>query len=413
MSRNLFLPKVLFVLLLLISLQFNSFEGVIALSLLLLLVLLSTTKSSISLQFLNIVSPLMGILLIAIIIGFFSEKHIIDFIKDFLYLIKPVLFLFIGYLFSQKLNDKNKFFQIIIYTATACAAYHIFQFIIYIAQVDTFSMNQMRPRIGLDNFLELFALALLVANTKYKSLRIKYLKWITIILAISFVLYFSRTMFALIIIMSLAFLGYLRISKKGLRYIFIVLIGLIAFYTYLFSIEIPRDSKSTVDNFLYKMKTAPSEIFIANTSFDTKNHAELWDHWRAYEANQAIGQLNDEGIWSWSFGLGAGSLVDLEFYAPISKDAKGMRYITNIHNGYVFVLYKTGILGLFFYLLFLFGNYMAYKKSKYTNPLLADMIFGIVLFYLSTSLVITGIYNLSDPITLILGGTLFLNHKES
>ncbi len=56
---------------------------------------------------------------------------------------------------------------------------------------------------------------------------------------------------------------------------------------------------------------------------------------------------------------------------------------------------------------------MAYKKSKYSNPLLSDMIFGIVLFYLSTSLVITGIYNLSDTTTLILGGTLFLIHKES
>jgi hypothetical protein len=32
---------------------------------------------------------------------------------------------------------------------------------------------------------------------------------------------------------------------------------------------------------------------------------------------------------------------------------------------------------------------------------------------LSTSLVITGIYNLADTTTLILGGILFLNHKDS
>ena len=413
MSRSLFLPKILFVLLLVVSLLFNSFEAVIAVALLLLIVLISTSKSSISLQFLNIVNPLTAILLIAILIGVFREKNSIDFIKDFFYLLKPILFLFAGYLFCQKMNDKNKFFQLIIYTATACAVYHIFQFIIYISQVDTFSMHKMRPSIGLDNFLELFALALIIANTKYKTLTIKYLKLVIIILTISFVLYFSRTMFALIIIVSLAFLGYLRISKKGLKHILIVLFGVTAFYTYLFSIEIPRDSKSTVDNFLYKMKSAPAEIFFAETSFDVKDHAALWDHWRAYEANQAIAQLNDEGVWAWSFGLGAGSLVDLQFYAPLSRDSKGMRYITNIHNGYVFVLYKTGILGFLCYLLFLGGVFAAYRRSKYTNPPLADMIFGIVLFYLSTSLVISGVYNLSDTTTLILGGVLFLNHKES
>lgn len=413
MLKNLSLPKVLFVLLFLVSLLLNSFEAVIVLSVLLLAVLFLTSKTIISLQFVNIISPLILILLIAIVSSFFRDKNLFDFIKDFLYLIKPVLFLLIGYLISQQINDKNSFFKIIIYTATACAVYHIFIFTTYMFQVESFSMNKMRPIIGLDNFLELFAIALIVANTKYKTLTIRYLKTITIILAISFVLYFSRTMFALVIIMSLAFLGYLRISKKGLRYILIGSVGLVSFYAYLFSTDIPRESESPIDNFLYKMKLAPSEIFIAKKSFDIRDHADLWDHWRAYEANKAIDKLNKGGVVAWSFGLGAGSLVDLGFYAPLSDDPKGLRYISNIHNGYAFVLYKTGVLGILFYLMFLLGNYLAYKSSKQTKPFLANMIFGIVLFYMSTSLVITGIYNLADTMTMILGGILFLNHQEA
>lgn len=412
MLKNLFFYKSLFVLLMVVSLLFNSFEAVIALSFTLLLLLVATSKSPFSRQFLNLLSPLILILSIAICSAFFRDISPLDFIKDFLYLIKPVLFLLIGYIVCQKINDRNDFFKIIIYTATACAIYHILRFVIYIFQVDSFSMNDMRPVVGLDNFLELLALTIIIANTKFKTLKIKYLRSITVILAISFVLYFSRTMFVLVIIMSLAFLGYLRISKKGLKYILIGLGSLFAFYTYLFSIEIPRDSKRPLDNFLYKMKAAPAEIFIAKKSFDIRDHAALWDHWRAYEANMAIGQLNEGGVPAWTFGLGAGSLVDLKFYAPLSGDKKGLRYISNLHNGYVFVLYKTGILGVLFYLIFLLGNYLAYRKSKYTNPLLANMIFGIVLFYLSTSLVITGIYNLSDTTTLVLGGILFLNHKS-
>lgn len=413
MLRNLFLPKALFVLLIIVSLLFNSFEGVIALSLLLLFLLFSTSKTLISGQFLTIISSLILILLIAVFGAFFRDFEWIDFIKDFLYLLKPILFLLIGYFICKKINDRNSFFKIIIYVATGCAAYHIIRFLIYISEPGTFSMNHMRPIVGLDNFLELFAIAIIIANKKHKWLEVKHMKLFTIILSISFVLYFSRTMFALVIVMSLAFMGYLRISKKGLKYILIGLVGLIAFYTYLFSINIPRDSKSPVDNFLYKMKSAPSEIFIAKKSFDIRDHASLWDHWRAYEVNKAIGHLNEGGASAWSFGLGAGSLVDLDFYAPLSDNPKGMRYISILHNGYAFVIYKTGIFGILCYLIFLLANYLAYKKSKFTNPLMANMIFGIVLFYLSTSLVITGIYNLADTTTLILGGILFLNHKDS
>lgn len=409
-----FCYNVLFVLLMVVSLLSSSFEATLAISMLLLVLLLISKKTMLSMAFFNILVPLSLIILISLFVGIFrNELVLINFLKDFLYLLKPVLFLLIGYLVSQKINDKNKFFEIIIYTAALCAAFHIFRFTVYVLQTDSFSMNRMRPVVGLDNFLELFALAVIIAKHKYNVLNIKYVKWIVVLLSISFVLYFSRTMVVLIIIVSLAFLGYLRMSKKGLRYIFIALGGLVAFYIYLFSIEIPRNSKSTVDTFLYKMKLAPSEIFIPAKSFDVKDHAALWDHWRAYEANLAIDQLNEKGVMAWSFGLGAGSLIDLGFYAPLSEDEQGLRYISNLHNGYAFVLYKTGIVGLFLYLAFLLGNYLVYKKSKYTNPMLANMLLGIVLFYFSTTLVIAGIYNLSDTIALILGGILFLIHKES
>jgi hypothetical protein len=45
---------------------------------------------------------------------------------------------------------------------------------------------------------------------------------------------------------------------------------------------------------------------------------------------------------SFIYGCGYGSLVNLKFWAFIMKDAKGMKYISELHNGYAFVLYKTG-----------------------------------------------------------------------
>lgn len=414
MISKTFIYQGLFVLLILFSLLSNSFEAVILLAVLLLSLLLFSKNIIISKTFYNVLFPLFCIVTIALTVGLFHNKFVpFNFLKDFLYLIKPALFLIIGYLFAQRVKDENSFFKIIIYTAVFCAIYHIYRFIVYIIQIDTFSMNQMRSNVGLDNFIELFALAILISNSKYQFLKMKNLKLIILIISVSSLLYFSRTMFALIIVVTLALLGYLRFSKKGIKYISIGLLGLILFYTYLFSIDIPRNSKKTVDVLFYKLKLAPSEIFVPSKSYDIKNHATLWDHWRAYEAAKAIELLNNEGVLAWSFGLGAGSLVDLGFNAPLSDDPDGMRYISNLHNGYAFVLYKTGILGILFYFMFLGSGYVAYKKYRLQNPLLANTVFSMVLFYLATSLVITGIYNISDPITLVLGGILFLNHKNS
>jgi hypothetical protein len=413
MLSNSFLYKTLLTLLITVSVFSNSFETVIVFSVLSIGLLLMSKKVIVSNSFFNLLFPLFFIVIIALLGLFFRKTTIVDVLKDFFYIIKPILFLLIGYFISQKINDKTAFCRIIIYTATGFAAFHIIQFLIYFEEASEFSISILRGVAGRDNFLELIAIALIIANTKYKQFKIRFLKGIVILLAVSFILYFSRTMSVLLILVSLAFLGYIKVSKKGLKYIFISVFGLGLLYAYLFSIDIKRDSKNPIDNFLYKLKLAPAEIFVTKGSFDIKDHANLWDHWRAYEASKAFGQLNEGGVCAWSFGLGIGSLVDLDFYAPLSDDSKGMRYISLLHNGYAFVLYKTGIIGILLYFIFLLGNYFIYKNTRIDNPLMANVIFGITLFYLCSSLVISGIYNLTDPVTLVLGGVLFLSQSNT
>jgi hypothetical protein len=47
---------------------------------------------------------------------------------------------------------------------------------------------------------------------------------------------------------------------------------------------------------------------------------------------------------SFIYGCGYGSLISKSFGHHYRKDAKGMKYISELHNGYAFVLYKTGII---------------------------------------------------------------------
>jgi O-antigen ligase len=108
---------------------------------------------------------------------------------------------------------------------------------------------------------------------------------------------------------------------------------------------------------------------------------------------------------SYLIGKGYGSLVNLKFKAPLGND--DMKYISRIHNGYVFVLYKTGIFGLISISIFLIGLYLKVYRSN-TNPsnqlFVNRLISSIGLFYIFTTLIINGIYIPRDAIIFVLGG---------
>jgi O-antigen ligase len=159
--------------------------------------------------------------------------------------------------------------------------------------------------------------------------------------------------------------------------------------------------------FLYKIKMAPAEIFIAK--IDRDDHRKLWDHWRGYEANRAI-ELMKTNPSSFIIGNGYGSLINLKFKAPLASNNKGLRYISEIHNGYIFIFYKLGIIGLFLILLFIFNLYKnIYNTTTFYNVFIA----AIAACYFFTTLTITGVFNKRDIIILLLGALLYFSSQQT
>jgi len=355
----------------------------------------------------NLISILMIIVFIGILSSFFYQNQLFNKIKDLLYFSKPIIGIILGYLLVKKINDKNYFIKALIYISLIFAIYHITNVFIN-TNFSTDSINDIRNTSGLANPLELFSLIILISSFRYNYLQvtIKRKKILISILSLSVILYFSRTMAVAFIIMILAVNGYAKLTTKGFKYGIIIfsLIGL--FYFYLFSVEIKRDQPG-LESFLYKLKIAPSEIFSPAKKIDTKNHKNLWDHWRAYEANMAYNQMKLKPI-SFLNGYGFGSLVDLKFIAPLNE--KGMRFIPILHNGYSFVLYKTGFIGLFLYLTFLLSLYFQSYKNKISKDeqVVRNFVSAIGLYFIFTSLIITGIFNLEENYTFLLGGFLYL-----
>jgi O-antigen ligase len=359
--------------------------------------------SRVSKKLLNVLSFFISIILIASISSLFNDFILFNWIKDLAYFSRPLLAILAGFFISKKIGNFKSVLKIVVFVSFFFAIIHIFKIVFFI-DFNTANVSKIRGIGGISNEIEVFALVILIASEKYKNIKIInnqfYKKIVLIIFSISFLLYLSRTMMITLIIFLLGTYGYLKITRKSVKYALILLFSFGLFYGYLFSREFER-SKPGIESFLYKMKIAPAEIFTPVKSLSNKSDAYLWDHWRAYEATMAITQINTtlEVI----IGKGFGSLVDLKFKAPIGE--QNMRYIPILHNGYVSILLKSGILGLLFYLALLVSLYLfCFNKTKDLDKKIVDnLISGISVHFLFTSLIVTGMYNIMEPYVFILG----------
>lgn len=396
----------LFVIVLLSQLYLPSFKANLFLQIGVLGIYFFYEKIAINKNFLILIFPVF----ILFSLGFFgmiiNKYALFNITKDIFHFIKPITGLLIGYFLFKKINDFKSFLKTIVIVGFVSAIIHFG--IIFIFSGFT-SVTQIRE-YGRDNFLELFSLFFLIFykklhNDKLFNKRIHH-NVLLFLLSISCVFYFSRTMIVVAIILLLSIYGYTYITKKGLKAIGVVLVSILLFYGYLFSVKIERN-KPGLESFLFKIKNAPSEIF--KTKIDRENHKDLWDHWRGYEAKRAYSLMTDSPS-SFAIGCGYGSLVNLKFYAPLTENAndKGLKFISELHNGYAYVLYKTGILGILVYFYFLIGLYLTLYANK---NFLTYFISGIGLVFVFTTLTITGIYNARDVIVFILGALLFFHTK--
>ncbi len=391
-----------------ITIVYSSVEVNIVFGVFFLFSLLGKTKS-LSKKLIEAISPLIIIILFAALASIFHKPEFRNVIKDFVHLFKPVVYIILGYLLIKKIKDRNILFTVIIYLAALFAILHFYKLVLYLMD-NPFEVNSIRNNCGLSNYLEMISVSLFICNLKKFNieLRIKWKKWIKVLIFCSFVFYFSRTMFVGVFLIYMAINGYSKITPKGLTYILLFIGSVLTFYFYLFSIELQRGAPG-IEGFLYKVKIAPSEIFIPDENIDIKNHSNLWDHWRAYEASKALQQLEEIpynlGL---VFGHGLGALIDLGFEAPLGGE--NMRYIAKIHNGYIYVVYKSGLVGLILYFLFLINIYLyTYKKHKQPQEIFYNnMLSGIAIYFLFTSLIIGGTYNQGDVLTLVLGGLMYL-----
>lgn len=393
----------LFIVVLLSQIYIPSFKINIFFQIAVLSIYFAMERPKISLRLIKTITPLLLICCLGFLGMLIYQNPVGIAIKDIFHFIKPLQGILIGYFFFKTIDNKKIFVKTIVKTAFISAIIHFIIILVFV-NLSSGTINALRE-FTKDNFLELVAIFFLGYYKFYFNeelfLSKNKFRLIFIIILLSCILYFSRTMMVGALVLFFTIKGYTKITKDSIKYIGLAILALSLFYSYLYSIKIDR-SKPGLEAFLYKIKIAPEELF--KTKIDRENHEDLWDHWRGYEAKRAFALMNDKPI-SYVFGTGYGSQVNLKFKAPLG-DAQndGMKFISELHNGYPYVLYKAGVIGLVLYLSFLFVLYkIIYSKVVFETVFISALGF----FYFFTTLTITGVYNSSDTTVFVLGALLY------
>ena len=346
--------------------------------------------------------PLIALVFIGAISGlslFFENGSIYFYFRDIFYFLIPVLSLSIGYYLAKRSTNKNQLFRIIVLGAFLASITNYAEFLFGFNPIANDFMES-RYEYQLNSGMALIGFSILYFSgvAKYsffkKGTRLGLMAFFSVLIIISL----SRANIgALLIILILP--GVLRfIPGRSQLYMLGPIILLVVFAGAVLSVAVP-DSVAT--NFGEKVLNSGSEMVVR----DYEGAANINQYWRSYEAFLGLQEYLDTGYFGMLFGQGFGS------YASASHIFESkFQYIVIFHNGFITILLKTGVIGVF--LFFLFLNRIIGKKLDPTGPpeerFYSQLSVGLMWILVINTYVIHGLYTPNvNTLLLVLLGCIF------
>jgi hypothetical protein len=367
--------------------------------------ILFTIKRKYSLTIFQYIVPYIAILIVSFIAWFFYDNTIYEVIRDITYLLKPILGLVLGYQLCRSANMKVT--QTIIYVGFIIAVIHL-GIIFFTAVVHkVLNIHELRKYAGYFSDFEVYSLILVIFHKKFDMVLSKqrfYLLLITI--AFSSFLYLSRANFIQAIVIYMALKGYFTLNKRAI----IVLISFFSFliigYTVIYNMNLSRNGKG-LEALLYKIKNAPSEAFKAKV--DKDDWKDFNDNYRAYENMLTTRVMKREGFWGMLRGKGSGSDIQLG-QTLFTNDGTELTRVSILHNGFLTVFLKSGLIGVFFMLYFLI---ILLKQGKTDNDYIRQLnllLMATAIYLFFDNWVLLGLYLKTESKAVIIG--FLLCYKE-
>ena len=369
-----------------------------------LFTVLITLKRTYSNIFVNYVLCFVAVLVISFFVTDYSGSKHFFIIRDITYLLKPVLGLLIGYQICRFIF-KNAL-QTIVYSGLGVSIIHILIIIKTLLIYRHISVALLRDFCGFFSDFEVFALILVVFHKQFQlNFNKKTYYKLLIIIGFSSFMYLSRTNFIQFIVLFLGVKGYYTLNKRAIYAVTAVTSISIVLYSVVFLIN-PKRTGSGVEEFLYKIKVAPTEPF--KSKVNAADYKDFNVNYRSVELIYTLKQVKNKGAKAILVGSGLGSQVDLKQIVHLGD--MDLRYISVLHNGFMTTYLKSGILGV---LIFTFSIVLLFNQKRTKIPInkqLNLLLIGTSVFLIVSNWVLMGYYFTQDSKSILVG--LFIAYKE-
>ncbi|WP_183561339.1 hypothetical protein [Mucilaginibacter sp. SP1R1] len=342
---------------------------------------------------------------LGLLAGYQNSTYLI--LKDFYYFSIPVLFILAGIVLACRV-DVEAFLKTLVFAGVITSIMVTGISISYMgfgALVDPYSAHYAIGIVGAPG--PAVALACLLFSWKF-NIKLFPKRWFNLFVAVNV---FGMYMFAsrtYVIIMA-CFLLLLVADKVKRMWIMPTLFVLV-----MIAFLIPTDlfKATSSETFMSKMMGSFNELKMGD--YNTEQDINL--KYRGYESFMALKGYMDGNTKDWIFG-GLGKLIDLKTFVNLGADTD-FQYIPVLHNGWIYILVKTGAVGVITYILVFFGlvikNWRKYadNKERPAIRLFAALTIGCIFSLLLTNYIVTAMFNVEMCVVMITLGYSYLNFNS-
>jgi hypothetical protein len=329
-----------------------------------------------------------------------------DVLKDIWYIVNGAAAIITGFILMNTIGDFRRMAQTFILSSSVVAAFHLLHFVLH-PELLELNATDIRAYAGTGFFAPPIALLLFLATNRMDLRLFPNTRWllhISILLcAASLALSFSRTELLSILVGSMCVLGWLHFRNKAkVAGAILLMLGMLAIG---FSLPTPHVDR-THATFTEKLLLSLHESAVQ----DYYSLPQINEHWRGYEMARALATYLRGTPPEYVVGRGLGTLVDLGIDMPLGDEV--VRYAPILHNGYMFVLVKTGAVGLLLYafllIRFLRSGTLLSADADRQLSILGRLLVGLTLVLVVSTYVVGGMFNKSAllPVLILMGSLL-------
>ena len=338
-----------------------------------------------------------------LVVGYENNTYLI--FKDFYYFSIPLLFITVGIVMACRLTV-DQFLKTIVLAGVITSFVVTGISISYMglgALTDPYSAHYAIGIVGTP--APPLALACLLLCRKF-NIKLYTRIWFNALTAVNVLgvyMFASRTY----LIITLCFLMLLVADKVKRLWIPPVVLSLVIIFTLL-----PLDALKVNSNsgtFVNKILGSFSEVSIGQ--YNTEQDINI--KYRGYESFMALKGYTEGGMKDWVFG-GLGKLIDLKTFVRLGEDTD-FQYIPVLHNGWLYILVKTGAVGVLLYASVFFSliiiNWRRYADAS-GRPIIrlfAALTLGCIISLLLTNYIVTAFFNVEMSLLMITLGYSYLN----